>query len=55
MAGGFLVFGSLLGNAYMKEMDKSTRGGEGKEYSPVSLGEGGKDKDTHGVGTSVRV
>ena len=28
VAGGFLVFGSLLGNAYMKEMDKSTRGGK---------------------------
>ena len=47
VAGGLLVFGSLIGNAYMKEMDKSPRGGDGKDYSPVSVIDTDKDNDVH--------
>ena len=51
MAGDFNVFGSLLGNAYMKEMDRKAREGEGKRSILLSAWAREADKDTHGVGT----
>ena len=52
VVGGVLVFGSLIGNAYMKEMDKdkSPKGGDGKEYAAVS-----QDADRDLKTNSVRV